>query len=709
MCRSFQGHFFFSTGYDSEEPGLKKKKKKKITKADAAMKLVSSLLVCIFFIAGGARCQELNFFQISDLHLDSLYSTDGTIDERCHKPDYVTEGDGLGPAGDYRCDPPYVLVESAIRHMKRVNPDPDFILWTGDSSPHWKDGPDFEYIFKNLKNITKLFRNYFKDAFIVPVLGNHDTNPPDYYLDSKINATRARAFYSRYIEQGAWGDMIRRESWDTFKQCGFYSTNKTVANNKTIKFILLNTNLYYYNLKVKLDPVDPCGQLEWLSKELEATPDGVQVFISAHVPPGYFERDLHLNQSTFTIPNGDKITERYVQIMTDRSNAKKIAAHFYGHTHTDTFRLFMENNKAVAMGLGFICPSVTPSLYLGAHKPYGTNPSFREYQYDASKATVTDYVQHMLDLESVNRNLTAAAEAAAAEGDTAADDRRQRNAKLTKGFSRNKREDIEAQQQNDGATADTTQEPDPTSAEDEQETTVVTTTLIDRMDTETTTPTSSVPPDLLPEPISGQSAVLEQFWKVGYRARSAFNTTDLSLKQMQLTYVNMMHDKSGPIFLQFFKHNTMFHVLRENTTCLGKCHDDIMCTIAHITHEQMATCIGEEEAETTAAIEKASSATFPPLDTTSAHMTPPTVVATTPSSAILNTTPPMKDPSKEKKEGGSSSVNGVAIGFAIVMVMAVAVGGLFLYKRVQRNRYRSQEFLLSDNLFRYDGYAQVNE
>ena len=55
------------------------------------------------------------------------------------------------------------------------------------------------------------------------------------------------------------------------------------------------------------------------------------------------------------------------------------------------------------------------------------------------------------------------------------------------------------------------------------------------------------------------------------------------------------------------------------------------------------------------------------------------------------------------------SVRGVAIGFSIVVVLAIAVGGLIVYRRMQRNRRRADEFLLTDSVFRYDGYAQVDE
>ncbi len=74
-------------------------------------------------------------------------------------------------------------MHSAINDMARINPEPDFILWTGDSSPHWTfpDSPDWDYIYKAEKYITKMIRMYFPKTPIVPVLGNHDAFEPDNY------------------------------------------------------------------------------------------------------------------------------------------------------------------------------------------------------------------------------------------------------------------------------------------------------------------------------------------------------------------------------------------------------------------------------------------------------------------------------------------------------------------------------------------------
>ncbi len=97
------------------------------------------------------------------------------------------------------------------------------------------------------------------------------------------------------------------------------------------------------------------------------------MFVLAHVPPGFFERDpLH---PMFSIAAGANITAKYLGISTDKANADKIVAHFYGHTHTDSFRLFTTGH-GVPVGLAFLAPSITPGLWLD-EKPYGVNPSFR--------------------------------------------------------------------------------------------------------------------------------------------------------------------------------------------------------------------------------------------------------------------------------------------------------------------------------------------
>lgn len=64
------------------------------------------------------------FLQLTDLHWD---------------PDYEANCEGGGPYGRYGCDSPWRLVSTALDEAKRLAPNPDAILWTGDSMPHIPD------------------------------------------------------------------------------------------------------------------------------------------------------------------------------------------------------------------------------------------------------------------------------------------------------------------------------------------------------------------------------------------------------------------------------------------------------------------------------------------------------------------------------------------------------------------------------------------
>ena len=62
------------------------------------------------------------FWQLTDVHYDANY-TQHTYNK--------TEKLCVGEFGDYKCDSPWPLVESAISAMKDIKSDADFILWTG--------------------------------------------------------------------------------------------------------------------------------------------------------------------------------------------------------------------------------------------------------------------------------------------------------------------------------------------------------------------------------------------------------------------------------------------------------------------------------------------------------------------------------------------------------------------------------------------------
>ena len=283
-----------------------------------------------------ATCQATStFWHISDLHLDYLYAEGGDRSHWCHASNSSTTP-GAGPAGDYRCDAPPPLVFSALEAMAKLEPLPDFIVWTGDSAPHWgaKDGlqpPDGSYIMNVTKRVFQRLDDLFPGVPVVPALGNHDSSPPDQF-PVETEKDRSPAYYRELWKQGAFGDHIEEEGRETFQRCGFYT--KVIDS---FRFVVLNTNIYYGDDLA--EGPDPCDQMDWFNSTLVRATE--KVFVVAHVPPGVFERGGKEGFAiNFDRPReySNEINKRYVSIVTESSNAEKIVAHLYGHLHTDTFR-----------------------------------------------------------------------------------------------------------------------------------------------------------------------------------------------------------------------------------------------------------------------------------------------------------------------------------------------------------------------------------
>ena len=72
--------------------------------------------------------QYRQFLHVSDFHFDRHYASTARKNSCKHRK---SDNNPYGQYGDYKCDPPQILIESAIDYMKKQFPDPDFILWTG--------------------------------------------------------------------------------------------------------------------------------------------------------------------------------------------------------------------------------------------------------------------------------------------------------------------------------------------------------------------------------------------------------------------------------------------------------------------------------------------------------------------------------------------------------------------------------------------------
>ena len=283
--------------------------------------LVLCLSSIFWLVMSAASASNRTFLHLSDIHVDFEYTENGAIDNHCHKP--TAEGSNVSRYGSYHCDPPKILVESAFEAMKKFVKNPDFILWTGDNSPH-VDTLKTKDVMKHLSYVTKKLYQLYPGIPVIPVLGNHDSAPKDFfpYPDGE-NYTSD--YYNNYLTDGSFGDFlpVGSDASEEFKKCGYYvKRNKTLYANITQTFIVLNTALYYNNAALPPPfPDDPCGQLDWLEKTLsECKPKNENVFIMAHVPPGYFAG----KNVSFPMFLDDKYTSKFLDIVTKKENADKV-------------------------------------------------------------------------------------------------------------------------------------------------------------------------------------------------------------------------------------------------------------------------------------------------------------------------------------------------------------------------------------------------
>lgn len=322
--------------------------------------------------------EEGYFWHITDLHWDFSYVTYGLS---CW--DKNTSVRGL--CGSYFCDSPWVLIEEVIKEAQKIKPDVDFILWSGDTSPHVKPKyMDTELVIKQIRNITELLKGYFPNVTVYPTLGNHDYYPPNQFPPS--NNKIYNATYS------LWNSWINDESQEqTFLKGGYY----TVKTKFGLRIIAVNTALYYYDLETKtLD--DPADQFAWLDDQLSlATSRGEKVIITGHVPPGFSPLDGYRQMYPHFNKKFILTVLRYSDVI--------IALHF-GHEHHDNFRLFLTSSGSAVIPL-FLAPSITPKTFnrTDLPKPYH-NPAIRLIKYDRQTKRQLDILQYYVDLPTANRD-----------------------------------------------------------------------------------------------------------------------------------------------------------------------------------------------------------------------------------------------------------------------------------------------------------------
>jgi sphingomyelin phosphodiesterase acid-like 3 len=119
------------------------------------------------------------------------------------------------------------------------------------------------------------------------------------------------------------------------------------------------------------------------------------------MPPGSDERQRGFPpaHSVYT----DYHNKKYLELV--RRYADIIVGQFFGHLHSDTFRvIYGERGRPVSWAL--LAPSITPKRTTDG----ANNPGLRIYKFDKDTGQVLDYTQYYLDLSHANSNTKSDAE-----------------------------------------------------------------------------------------------------------------------------------------------------------------------------------------------------------------------------------------------------------------------------------------------------------
>ncbi|KAM8847138.1 cyclic GMP-AMP phosphodiesterase SMPDL3A [Synchiropus picturatus] len=321
------------------------------------------------------------FWHITDLHLDPSYHLSKDPTKVCVSSKGAA-ADHAGVFGDFLCDSPYALIQSAFAHMKNLTQAGDFIIWTGDSPPHVPPAElSTDLVIQVMANMTQSIRQHFPNLPVFPALGNHDYWPQDQM------PTSTNAIYKAAAQ--LWAPWLQPDALRTLAQGGFYSQ----LVEPGLRVVSLNTILYYGPNKVTANMTDPAGQFQWLEETLRRSALGLEkVYIIAHVPPGY------LPFVTNVTAMREVHNERLVGIF--RKYSDVIAGQFFGHTHRDSVMVLLDPEGRPLSSL-FVSPAVTPIR--NVLEPYSNNPALRMYKYHPEDYCVQDIWQFYLNLTEANQ------------------------------------------------------------------------------------------------------------------------------------------------------------------------------------------------------------------------------------------------------------------------------------------------------------------
>jgi len=291
---------------------------------------------------------------------------------------------GNASYGRFGKDATWPLVRSALDQMRAVEPEPTFLLLTGDLLAHrFRDLFDAAvplqdrelydgFVLKTVSFLAQEITRRFPGKRVFLALGNNDDYCGDYMLspDGPFLADTQRL--ARRLLQVSDSERFDH-GWDTGR--GYDVANGAIPG---LRMIFLNSVFFAPGYDQACAPAavdDPGGEaMSWLASRLaSAERAGDRVWLLMHIPPGAdaYATLMHGGcaggvRAMWTAPE----TEWFVHLLVHYR--RTVAAVFAGHTHMDEFRLVGQD--ASRQGVVLVTPGTSPI--------FGQNPGFDVYSHD---------------------------------------------------------------------------------------------------------------------------------------------------------------------------------------------------------------------------------------------------------------------------------------------------------------------------------------
>ncbi|KAG7379744.1 Acid sphingomyelinase-like phosphodiesterase 3b [Phytophthora pseudosyringae] len=304
----------------------------------------------------------------------------------------------------YGDDAPISLLVSALEYAKKLLPDPDFFLYTGDHAVHGELSDEYlaEAVEENVETMAEYYSTADNDTVldVTAIIGNADTSP-DYTMNVTDPETEENPTIA--LISGAWNNTMSKSNLDWFNRHGYLA----YALDENLVVITLNTLPYSpQHLPDTSKVPDPFEQFEWLNASLsELRGAGKLAYIVGHIPPII---DSYSGSPMWN----DTYIKTYKQIVSQYTDI--IKAQFFGHVHSIEFRLPLSSGLSAQFQQDGVTvdddytdsSDLVPLFMVAAISPiFLNNPAFMVWDFDATTYDILDFTVYGGNISSATQDV----------------------------------------------------------------------------------------------------------------------------------------------------------------------------------------------------------------------------------------------------------------------------------------------------------------